>query len=142
MNNYFHNSSFDALVLLQKPLMYPNQTVYLIKSQKSEFMKKLFVLLCCSGSLMLANADTPNNNAADYLMVSNKGDESITLINDTPNKLKIHTGTGEVTLNPRGGKTSFSCTKGKTVKADGVVIFKVSEEMCGKTIKLSEYVKS
>lgn len=105
-------------------------------------MKKLFFLLCCSCSLMLANAEAPTGNSSDHLTIANSEKESITLINDTPNKLKIHTGTGEVTLNARGGRTSFSCTVGKTIKADGAVIFKVSEDMCGKTIKLSEYIKN
>lgn len=91
---------------------------------------------------MLANANAPATSLVENAYVEANSGDGITLINDTPNKLKIHTGTGEVTLNARGGKTSFSCTKGKTVKADGVVIFKVSEDMCGKTIKLSEYIKS
>ncbi|MES2480021.1 MAG: hypothetical protein V4561_13115 [Bacteroidota bacterium] len=105
-------------------------------------MKKLFFLLCCSCSLMLAQAEAPATNSSDSICIANSGGDNITLINDTPNKLKIHTGTGEVTLNARGGRTSFSCSVGKTVKADGTVIFKVSEDMCGKTIKLSEYIKN
>ena len=64
----------------------------------------------------------------------------ITLINDTSEKVSVHTGSGSVTLNPRGGKTSFSCNVGKSVKADGKVIFKIDSDMCGKTIKLSEYL--
>jgi RNase P/RNase MRP subunit p29 len=91
---------------------------------------------------MIAQAEAPTTNLSDSIGMVNKGGENITLINDTPNKLKIHTGSGEVSLNPRGGKTSFSCNPGKTVKADGNVIFKVSEDMCGKTIKLSEYIKN
>lgn len=105
-------------------------------------MKKLFFLLCCSCSLMLANAEAPTSSTSDNLTIATSGGDNITLINDTPNKLKIHTGTGEVTLNARGGRTSFSCSPGKTVKADGNAIFKVSEDMCGKTIKLSEYIKN
>lgn len=105
-------------------------------------MKKLFFLLCCSCSLLLVNAAAPITNSSDNIYIANSGGDNITLINDTQNKLKIHTGTGEVTLNARGGRTSFSCTIGKTVKADGNVIFKVSEDMCGKTIKLSEYIKN
>ncbi len=105
-------------------------------------MKKLFVLLCCSCSLMLANANAPATSLVENACVEANSGDGITLINDTPNKLKIHTGTGEVTLNARGGKTSFSCNPGKTIKADGNAIFKVTAEMCGKTIKLSEYIKS
>ncbi len=103
-------------------------------------MKKLFLLLICSGSLMLANAEAPKLHSTDNMESAVYGNDGITLINDTPNQLKIHTGSGEVTLNARGGRTSFSCNIGKSVKADGKVIFKVTAELCGKTIKLSEYL--
>lgn len=68
---------------------------------------------------------------------------SFTLINDTGSAVSIHTGSGFVTLN-KGGKTSISCNTGKEVryaesgkKLD--LIFKISSDMCGKTIKLSNY---
>ncbi|NVK20991.1 MAG: hypothetical protein HWD86_00590 [Kangiellaceae bacterium] len=66
---------------------------------------------------------------------------NVKLINDTGNKVSIHTGTGFVTLN-KGGSTSFSCKPGKAVsKADSGkkkdVIFKVESKHCGKTVKLS-----
>jgi RNase P/RNase MRP subunit p29 len=64
----------------------------------------------------------------------------ITLINDTSEKLSVHTGTGSVSLNPRGGKTSFSCNIGKKVKVDGDVVFTISDEHCGETVYLSEYL--
>lgn len=66
--------------------------------------------------------------------------EKIKLVNDTDKKINIHTGTGSVTLNPRGGSTSFTCDPGKSIKADGKEIFKVTEQMCGQTIKLSAYL--
>lgn len=103
-------------------------------------MKKLFLLLICSSTMMLANAVAPVATPSDNNMDMVRGNEGIVLINDTPNQLKIHTGSGEVTLNARGGRTSFSCNIGKSVKADGKVIFKVTAELCGKTIKLSEYL--
>jgi RNase P/RNase MRP subunit p29 len=51
------------------------------------------------------------------------GDGNITLLNDTGNKLSVHTGTGTTTLNANGGKTSFSCKVGKSIKVDGKEIF-------------------
>lgn len=66
--------------------------------------------------------------------------EKIKLVNDTEKKVNVHTGTGSVTLNPRGGSTSFTCNPGKAIKADGKEIFKVTEKMCGQTIKLSSYL--
>jgi len=64
----------------------------------------------------------------------------ITLINDTGEKLSVHTGSGSCSLNPRGGKTSFSCNIGKKVKVNGDVVFTIKESHCGETIKLSEYL--
>jgi RNase P/RNase MRP subunit p29 len=102
-------------------------------------MKKALFLLLIMSSLCVANAHQASESPLSVTNVSNSG-EKITLINDSPNKLKIHTGSGEVSLNPRGGKTSFSCNPGKSVKVDGKEIFKVSEDMCGKTIMLSKYL--
>jgi hypothetical protein len=68
------------------------------------------------------------------------GDGNITLLNDTGNKLSVHTGTGTTSLNANGGKTSFSCKVGKSIKVEGKEIFKVSEKMCGETVKLSTYL--
>ncbi len=71
--------------------------------------------------------------------------ESFSLINDTKDKISIHTGTGFVSLN-KGSKTSIGCNVGKEVRwADsgkkGDVIFKITKEMCGETLKLSELMK-
>lgn len=66
---------------------------------------------------------------------------SFTLINDTKDKVTIHTGSGIVSLN-KGGKTSISCNVGKEVcwaengKKLGV-IFKIQDAHCGQTVKLS-----
>jgi hypothetical protein len=56
--------------------------------------------------------------------------------------VSIHTGSGFVSLN-KGGSIIITCTMGKEVrwadsskKAD--VIFKISSDHCGKTLKLSE----
>lgn len=70
---------------------------------------------------------------------------SFSLINDTKDKVSIHTGTGFVSLN-KGAKTSIGCNEGKEVRwADsgkkGDVIFVITTDMCGKTLKLSELMK-
>lgn len=71
--------------------------------------------------------------------------ESFSLINDSKDKISIHTGTGFVSLN-KGSKTSIGCNVGKEVcwaneGKKGDVIFKITAEMCGKTLKLSELMK-
>lgn len=62
----------------------------------------------------------------------------VTLINDTSKKVKVHTGSGSSSLNPRGGKTSFSCNTGKKVKVDGKVVFTNDGQYCGKTVYISK----
>ncbi|MQP24479.1 hypothetical protein GFJ94_05325 [Flavobacterium sp. LMO8] len=71
--------------------------------------------------------------------------ESFSLINDSKEKISIHTGTGFVSLN-KGSKTSIGCNVGKEVRwanegKKGDVIFKITADMCGKTLKLSELMK-
>ena len=77
------------------------------------------------------------NNTEDVITLA-----SFKLINDTGEKVSIHTGSGFVSLN-KGGSTSITCNTGKEVRwADsgkkGDVIFKISSEHCGKTLKLSK----
>ena len=74
------------------------------------------------------------------IMSSFAGDGNITLLNDTGNKLSVHTGTGTTSLNANGGKTSFSYKLGKSIKVEGKEIFKVTKKMCGETVKLSTYL--
>ncbi|WP_452232476.1 hypothetical protein [Lacinutrix sp. MEBiC02595] len=67
---------------------------------------------------------------------------SFSLVNDTKEKVSIYTGTGFVSLN-KGSKTSITCNIGKEVRwankgRKGDVIFKITSDMCGKTIKLSK----
>ena len=71
--------------------------------------------------------------------------ESFSLINDSKDKISIHTGTGFVSLN-KGSKTSIGCNVGKEVRwanegKKGDLIFKITADMCGKTLKLSELMK-
>jgi hypothetical protein len=68
---------------------------------------------------------------------------SLTLLNDTKETVSVHTGSGFVTLQ-KGSKTTISCNVGKEIswaesgKKKGV-IFKISNDMCGETVKLSDY---
>lgn len=67
------------------------------------------------------------------------------LVNDTNQKVRIHTGYGVVSLNKRGGSTSITCRPGKKVYtaprgSKDKFLFKVTSSMCGKTVKLSKYM--
>jgi hypothetical protein len=104
-------------------------------------MKKIvFVLTLAMGSaITMANVNANNEIGTEV-----STGESFKLINDTKQKISIHTGTGFVSLE-KGSSTSVGCNVGKEVRyADsgkkGDVIFEIDESMCGKTIKLSEYI--
>ena len=67
------------------------------------------------------------------------------LVNDTKTDIRIHTGSGVVTLYHGGGSTSIKCNTNAKIhtapngsKKD--FIFQVDESMCDKTIKLSAYL--
>ena len=103
-------------------------------------MKKIillssFVVLTSFGTI----TNTENTSSVKTEIVVG---ESFSLINDSKDKISIHTGTGFVSLN-KGSKTSIGCNVGKEVRwanegKKGDVIFKITADMCGKTLKLSE----
>ena len=102
-------------------------------------MKTIFILF--SFICLSSFNDIQTNNLQVEINVAS----SFSLINDTKDKVSIHTGTGFVSLN-KGSKTSIGCNIGKEVcwaesgkKRD--VIFKITKDMCGKTLKLSELMK-
>ncbi|WP_430399774.1 hypothetical protein [Flavobacterium sp.] len=104
-------------------------------------MKKVIVILAV---LSLGLTSFTNNEMPNPSIELNVG-ESFSLINDTKDKVSIHTGTGFVSLN-KGSKTSIGCNVGKEVRwaesgKKGDVIFKITKDMCGKTLKLSELMK-
>ena len=102
-------------------------------------MKKLmFLAVIAISSMTFANENNPVKPATTQDTEVSGG--KVTVINDTDNKVSLHTGSGSVSLNPNGGKTSFSCDTGKKVKADGKEIFTNSSDFCGETVKLSEYL--
>ena len=106
-------------------------------------MKKIillssFVVLTSFGTI----TNTENTSSVKTEIVVG---ESFSLINDSKDKISIHTGTGFVSLN-KGSKTSIGCNVGKEVRwanegKKGDVIFKITADMCGKTLKLSELTK-
>ena len=106
-------------------------------------MKKAIILL----SFIVLNSfgTIPNPEINSNLKTETVLGESFSLINDSKDKISIHTGTGFVSLN-KGSKTSIGCNVGKEVRwanegKKGDVIFKISADMCGKTLKLSELIK-
>lgn len=71
--------------------------------------------------------------------------ESMKIVNDTDNDVRIHTGSGVVNLTSGGGSTSITCEVGNKIytapngsKKD--LIFEVTSDMCGETVKLSKYL--
>ena len=88
---------------------------------------------------------TPNENAVNDVINYDKiSGGSFSLINDTKEKISIYTGTGFVSLN-KSSKTSIGCNVGKEVRwankgKKGNVIFKITNSMCGKTLKLSTLI--
>jgi hypothetical protein len=106
-------------------------------------MKKAILLL---SFVVLSSFNSISN--VDFKPMSNVSvvfGESFSLINDSKDKISIHTGTGFVSLN-KGSKTSIGCNVGKEVRwanegKKGDVIFKITADMCGKTLKLSELLK-
>ena len=86
-----------------------------------------------------------NINESDKVVKEITLESSFSLINDSKEKISIHTGTGFVSLN-KGSKTSIGCNVGKEVRwanegKKGDIIFKITADMCGKTLKLSELTK-
>jgi hypothetical protein len=106
-------------------------------------MKNTVLLICfvCFCSFTTQNKSIKTKQFNSTIVI----ESSFSLINDTKDKVSIHTGTGFVSLN-KGSKTSIGCNIGKEVRwaesgKKGDVIFKIKDEMCGKTLKLSELMK-
>jgi hypothetical protein len=106
-------------------------------------MKKTILLL---SFIVLSSFGTISNSVIkSNVKIETVLGESFSLINDSKDKISIHTGTGFVSLN-KGSKTSIGCNVGKEVcwaneGKKGEVIFKITADMCGKTLKLSELIK-
>lgn len=102
-----------------------------------KFILAIFSLLVLS-SFTTINQTTPvPSPVEDFISFA-----SFSLINDTKEKISIHTGSGFVSLN-KGSKTSITCNISKEVRwaskgKKGDVIFKITSDMCGKTLKISK----
>jgi hypothetical protein len=98
-----------------------------------------FVMLLLVGSSFTNVSFYSTNNDTAVL------DGFVKIVNDTPNSIDIHTGSGFATLNARGGSTSVKCEDGRKISfankgVKGKTIFTINSNMCGKTVKLSEYL--
>ena len=97
------------------------------------------MIVACLGMYSFTTIPTANEIRNNTKVISS----SFTLLNDTKEAVSVHTGSGFVTLQ-KGSKTSISCNVGKEVswaesgKKKGV-IFKISSDMCGETVRLSDY---
>ena len=111
------------------------------QNQKYRIMKTVYLaltaLIFVSFTTLDSSSELKENNKTAITIAS-----SFSLINDTKAKVSIYTGSGFVSLN-KGSKTSISCKVGKEVRwankgKKGAVIFKIEDNMCGKTLKLSQ----
>lgn len=107
--------------------------------------KTIFVSLLAVGFIALNSSFTKPPVTASSVMESPYS-SSVKIVNDTDNDIRIHTGSGHVMLNHGGGSTSVDCEDGRKIsysngsKATGL-IFTIDNSMCGKTVKLSTYIK-
>jgi hypothetical protein len=106
-------------------------------------MKKVILFICfvCFCSFSNKKESIKTQQFTSNIVIGS----SFSLINDTKDKVSIHTGTGFVSLN-KGSKTSIGCNVGKEVRwaesgKKGDVIFKIKDDMCGETLKLSDLMK-
>lgn len=107
-------------------------------------MKKVAILAMAVFSLSIASATISNSGEKIEKVVPAQG--QVKIVNDTKTDLRIHTGQGHVPLSRGGGSTSVSCEKGRKIShSNGSkatdLIFVIDESMCGKTVKLSQYIK-
>lgn len=105
--------------------------------KKIAFITLTISLLAITG---FSFADPESSPKKEYAITG-----SVKILNDTDNDIKIHTGSGVVSLNANGGSTSISCNVGTKIytapngsKKD--LLFEIDESMCDKTVKLSKYV--
>lgn len=106
-------------------------------------MKRLILITLTLSVLTMAGFAIGNPVKSNEVIYSLGG--SVKILNDTDNEMKIHTGSGVVTLNANGGSTSISCNVGTKIytapngsKKD--LLFEIDDSMCDKTVKLSKYL--
>jgi hypothetical protein len=91
------------------------------------------------------NQKTKITSTSIKIEATTTGGSYFKLVNDTKETIRIHTGTGVVTLNNGGGSTSIRCNTNAKIhtapngnKKD--FIFQADDSMCDKTIRLSDYL--
>lgn len=100
------------------------------------FLALVFVF----GTTSFKNVDVLPLNSDGAVLLN-----SVKIVNDTKQDIRIHTGQAHVMLYHGGGSTSVACEAGRKIsKSDGSkkgsLIFTINSDMCGKTIKLSAYL--
>lgn len=105
-------------------------------------MKTLLLLLALCLTVSSQAIEPPVASAEDTEEVAPLS--SVKILNDTGEKISIHTGSGVVSLYD-GRSTSVDCKTGKKIhlaergmKRD--FIFEIKSSHCGETVKLSEYL--
>jgi hypothetical protein len=106
--------------------------------QKFILSLTLLALLTLTTSFKSSQIAALSNNDSVLL-------NSVKIVNDTKQDIRIHTGQAHVMLYHGGGSTSVSCEVGRKIsKSDGSkkgsLIFTINSDMCGKTVKLSAYL--
>lgn len=101
-------------------------------------MKKIIMAVALVGAFTvsfagLGEGENPKVETAEY-----KGGK-LTIKNDLSKAVRVHTGFGETTMT-KGASTTVTCSPGKTVKVEGKVVFKVTSDMCGTTVNLSDHM--
>jgi hypothetical protein len=107
-------------------------------------MKKITILLTLVLIFSTSAVFAKTNGSSIKTDTNFSIDGSFKILNDTDGDVQIYTGSGFVELN-KGASTSITCEAGREIRKankgkKGDVIFKVENSMCGKTIKLSNYL--
>ena len=107
-------------------------------------MKKSILILGAFAFLLAGSSTSFAGEPVKTIETEESTGSSFKLINDTGDKISIHTGSGFVSLN-KGGSTSISCNVGKEIRfaesgKKGDVIFEIESSHCGKTLKLSDFL--
>jgi len=102
-------------------------------------MKKLILTFAIIGAMSFTFAGNGDVENTTKVETENYKGGKLTIKNDTGDALRVHTGSGESTMT-KGASKTITCSPGKSIKVEGKVILKVTADMCGTTINLSDYL--
>jgi hypothetical protein len=110
---------------------------------KTTIMKIIFLAIAFIGLSAFTSPEKENIVSSEMETIE-ASVASFKLVNDTKEKVSIYTGSGYVSIN-KGGSTSITCNTSKSVHwaekgSKKELIFKIVSDICGKTIKLSDYL--